>query len=223
MSVPITDSRGLSLSELFVLWRGLAMLHGRVRRQRISHKHMLHLCKATLTVLRLIWKLQIFIGLSGLSEILVHVVFNFLESFIKWSAHCSHCTQEGPVPTKKPCLVFMIWESLSKKNSSWRSNVLLAQSIVVSTALDSCQLLILATASQLDQYRQVPVLPSQAFRGSATTFILAMQYTNVMMTRADELWLVMNFLDSWELFSWSSNSQCVSHFSWTPSQSVLSR
>ena len=50
MLVPVTDTRGLSHSELFVLSRGLAMLNGRFRLQRISHKHTLHLCKATLTV-----------------------------------------------------------------------------------------------------------------------------------------------------------------------------
>ena len=50
MLVPATDSRGLSHSELFVLSRGLAMLDRRFRLRRISQKHTLHLCKATLTV-----------------------------------------------------------------------------------------------------------------------------------------------------------------------------
>ena len=45
-----TTSKGLSHSELFVLSRGLAMLDSRFRPQRISHKHTLHLFKATLTV-----------------------------------------------------------------------------------------------------------------------------------------------------------------------------
>ena len=48
--------------------------------------------------------------------------------------------------------------------SPCQSNVLLVLSIVVSTALDCCQLLLSATASQLDQFRQDPVLPSQTFR-----------------------------------------------------------
>ena len=50
MLLPAAESRGLSHSELSVLSRGLAMLDGRFRPQRISHKHTLHLCKATLTV-----------------------------------------------------------------------------------------------------------------------------------------------------------------------------
>ena len=50
MLVPVTDSRGLSHSELFVLSRGLAMLDSRFRLQQMSKKHTLHLCKATLTV-----------------------------------------------------------------------------------------------------------------------------------------------------------------------------
>ena len=50
MLVPTTDSRGLSHFELFVLSRELAILDCRFRLQRISHKHTLHLCKATLTV-----------------------------------------------------------------------------------------------------------------------------------------------------------------------------
>ena len=141
MLVPVTDSRGLPHSELFVLSRRLAMLDSR---------------------------------LSGFSEILIHVVFNFLESFTKWFVDCSHCNQEGPFPTKKTCLVSMIWSHL-QTNSSCRSNVLMVLSIVVSTALDNCQLLLLATAGQSDQYRQVPVSPSQTFVDcntcSATTFV----------------------------------------------------
>ena len=50
MLVLATDSRGLLHYELFVLPRGLAMLDSRFRLQRTSHKHTLHLCKATLTV-----------------------------------------------------------------------------------------------------------------------------------------------------------------------------
>ena len=37
---------------VFVFSRGLAMLDSRVRPPRTSHKHTLHLCKATLTVCR---------------------------------------------------------------------------------------------------------------------------------------------------------------------------
>ena len=59
------------------------------------------------------------------------------------------------------CLLDM--ESLAT-NSPCQSNVLLVLSIVVSTALDHCQLLLSATASQLDQFRQDPVLQSQTFR-----------------------------------------------------------
>ena len=40
--------------------------------------------------------------------------FIFLESFIKWFADCSHCNQEGPFPTKKTCLVSMIWSHLQQ-------------------------------------------------------------------------------------------------------------
>ena len=50
MLVPVTDSRGLSHFELFVLSRGLAMLDSRFRLQRISFGHTLHLSRATLTV-----------------------------------------------------------------------------------------------------------------------------------------------------------------------------
>ena len=98
------------------------MLDSRFRLRRISHKHTLHLCKATLTVCTpdlkasdLHWTIGIF------SKILIHVVFNFPESFIEWFADCLHCNQEGPFRTKKTCLDSMIWRVLS---------------IVVSTALD---------------------------------------------------------------------------------------
>ena len=113
MLVPVTDSRGLSHFELIVLSRGLAKLDSRFRLQRISQKHMLHLCKATLTDCT-IWKLQVFKGHLGFSDILIHVVFNFLESFIKWFADFPHCNQEGPFPTKKTCLVSMIWSHLQQ-------------------------------------------------------------------------------------------------------------
>ena len=59
-------------------------------------------------------KFQIFNGQSGFSEIQIHVVFHFVESFIKWFADCSHCNQEGPFPTKKTCLVSMIWRHLQQ-------------------------------------------------------------------------------------------------------------
>ena len=68
--------------------------------------------KQRLQCVRLICKFPIFNGQSGFSEILIHVVFNFLESFIKWFAECSHCNQEGPFPTKKTCPVSMIWRHL---------------------------------------------------------------------------------------------------------------
>ena len=88
------------------------MLDSRFRLQRISQKHTLHLCKATLTVCTP--KLQLFIEQSVFSEMLIHVVFKFLESFIKWFADCSHCNKEGPFPTKKTCLVSMIWSHLQQ-------------------------------------------------------------------------------------------------------------
>ena len=49
MLVLATVSRSSLHSELFVLSRGLAMLDSHFRLQRTSHKHTLHLCKATLT------------------------------------------------------------------------------------------------------------------------------------------------------------------------------
>ena len=91
---------------------------------------------------RLIRKIQVFNGQSGFSEILIHVVVNFLESFRKWFADCSHCTQERPLPIKKNCLVSNGMGSPAT-NSSCRSHVLLVLSIVVSAALDHCQLLLL--------------------------------------------------------------------------------
>ena len=60
--------------------------------------------------------------------------------------HCLHDMES--LATKSPC----------------QSNVSLVLSIVVSIALDCCLLLLSATASQLDQLRQDPVLPSQTFR-----------------------------------------------------------
>ena len=50
MLVPVTDSRGLPHSELFVLPSGLAMLENRFRLQRISHKYTLQFCKVMPTV-----------------------------------------------------------------------------------------------------------------------------------------------------------------------------
>ena len=85
------------------------MIDSRFRLQRTSHKRALHLCKAMLTVCTPDLKVQISSGQSGFSEILIYVVFNFLESFINWFADCLHCDQEGPFPTKKTCLVSMIW------------------------------------------------------------------------------------------------------------------
>ena len=76
MLVPVTDSKGLSHSEVFVLSRGLAMLDGRFHPQRISQKHTIHLCKAKITVCRPDLKapdLQWTAGIFG----------NFLESFTK--------------------------------------------------------------------------------------------------------------------------------------------
>ena len=106
---------------------------------------------------------------------MIHVVFNFLESVIKWFDDCSHCNQEGPFPTKKTCLVSMIWCHL-QQTLHVDQNVLLVLSIVVSTALDNW-LLLSATAGQLDQFRQDPVLPSQNISVdcnscSATTFCI---------------------------------------------------
>ena len=55
MLVPVTDSKGLSHSELFVL-SGLAMHDSRFHLQLISHKHTLH-------IVGLICKFKIIIGL----------------------------------------------------------------------------------------------------------------------------------------------------------------
>ena len=142
------------------------MLDGRFSPPRLSHEHTLHLCKATLKMFRPGLEAPDIIGQTRFSEILIRVVFNCLESFMKWFADCSHCNQERPLPTKKTCLVSIDMESLAT-NSSCRSNVLLVLSIVASIALssafDCCQLLLLAIVDQLDQYRQVSVLPSQTF------------------------------------------------------------
>ena len=59
--------------------------------------------------------------------------------------------QEGPFPTKKTCLVHMVWSHLQQtlrvdQTCYWCCR------LVVSAALDYCQLLLLATAGQLDQY-----------------------------------------------------------------------
>ena len=114
MLVPVTGSGGLSHSEPFVLSRGLAMLDSRFRLQRISHMPTLRLCKATLTVRTpdlkapdLHWTIGIFGNPDSWS-------LQFLESFIGWFADCSHCNQEGPFPTKKTCLVSMIWSHLQQ-------------------------------------------------------------------------------------------------------------
>ena len=102
----------------------------------------------------------------------------------------------------------MIWSHLQQ---TLRVDVLLVLSIVVSTALNHCQLLLLAAAGQLDQYQQVPVLPSQTFRSmncntcSATTFLLYETY-NVLMTRANGILLAVTL----GLVSIFNNSQCVS-------------
>ena len=113
MLAPVTDSRGLSHSALFVLSRGLAMLDSRFRLQRTSHKHTLHLCKATLTVCRLALKasyLHWTVGIFGNPD---SSCLQFLQSFMKWFVDCSHCNQ-GPFPTKKTCLVSMIWSHLKQ-------------------------------------------------------------------------------------------------------------
>ena len=57
------------------------MLDSRVRPPRTSHKHTLHLCKATLTVCRPDLKAPDLHWQPGFSEILILVAFNFLESF----------------------------------------------------------------------------------------------------------------------------------------------
>ena len=114
MLVPVTDSRGLSHSELFVPSRGLAVHDCRFRAQRISHKHTLHLCKSDANSVHA-WSESSRSSLDTRDfRILIHVVFNFLESFIKWFADCSHCNQEEPFPTKETCLVSMIWSHLQQ-------------------------------------------------------------------------------------------------------------
>ena len=114
MLVPGTDSKGLSHSELFLLSRGLAMLGSRFRPQRISHKHTLHLCFATLTVCRpdlkapdLHWTIRIFENPDS-------CCLHFLECFMMWFADCSHCNQATPFPTKKTRLVSMIRSHLQQ-------------------------------------------------------------------------------------------------------------
>ena len=97
-----------------MLSRGLAMLDSRFRPRRISHKHTLHLFKATITMCARDLKVPISSGQSGFLEILIHVDFNVLEFFMKWFADCSHCNQEGPFPTKKTCLISVIWRHLQQ-------------------------------------------------------------------------------------------------------------
>ena len=131
------------------------MLDRRFRLQRMSHKHTHHLCKATLTVCTPDLKApDLHWTIGDFSEILIHVVFDFLESFIKWSAGCSHCNQEGPFPAKKTCLVFM-------KRSHLQQTLRVDQTCywccrMWCRLLNYCQLLLLATEGQFDQYRQVP-------------------------------------------------------------------
>ena len=136
------------------------MLDSRFLLQRISHKHTLHLCKAMLTVCTPDLKVPDFHGQWGFSEILIHVVFNFLESFMKWFADCSHCNQERTLSNQEnlPCLHDMA--SLAT-NSSCRPNVLLRALTFVEFR---CSLHLSATADQLDQFPQDPVLPFQTFR-----------------------------------------------------------
>ena len=95
-------------------------------------------------------KSESLVHFSGLSEILIHVVFNFLESFIKWFADCSHCNQQGPDPTKKTCLVSTMRSRLQQtlrvdQTCHWCCGLWCR--LLSTTA--SC--LLLATAGQLDQ------------------------------------------------------------------------
>ena len=136
-------------------------------------------------------KAQILNAKSGVSEILIHVVFNFLEPFIKWFADCTHCNQEGPFPTKKTCLVSMIWSHLQQtlcvdQSKYWCCRLWRR---LLSSAFNCCQLLSLATADQLDQYPQVPVPLSRTFRESQ--HLLRCQFfrcagSNALMTSADD-------------------------------------
>ena len=113
MLVPVTDSRGLSHSELFSCSQeglpcliAVSVLGGsHISARFIFAKATFALCTLDLKAPDLRWTL-------GFSEILFHVVFNFLDSFIKWFADCSHCNQEGPFPTKITCLVSMMWSHL---------------------------------------------------------------------------------------------------------------
>ena len=59
---------------------------------------------------------------------MIHVVFNCLQSFIKWFADCSHCNQGGLFSTKKTCLISMMWRYLQQtlrvdQTCSWCSRL----------------------------------------------------------------------------------------------------
>ena len=174
MLVPATDSRGVSHSELFVLSRGLAMLDSRFLLQRTSHKHTLHLCKATLTVCTPDLKvpdLQWTIGIFGNPDSCCLQFSWVLHKDVCWmlalQSRRTISNQEN-----LPCLHDVA--SLAT-NSSCRSNVLLKALTFVEFR---CSLHLSTTADQLDHFPQDPVLPFQTFRElsvncntcSATTF-----------------------------------------------------
>ena len=78
------------------------MLDSRFRLQRISHQHTLHLCKATLTVCT-----------SDLIAPDLQGTIGFFENPDSCCLQFS-CNQEGPLATKKTCLVSMIWSQLQQ-------------------------------------------------------------------------------------------------------------
>ena len=167
------------------------MLDCRFRPQRILHKHALHLCKATLTVCTPDLKSSDLRWTVVFSEILIHVVFNFLESFTKWFADCSHCNPERPFPTKKTCLVSMIWSHLQQtlrvdQTCFWCCRLwcrLLCRRHSTTASCSSWQLQInWVSTSRFLSFR--PKHPVHCNTCSAATFILCI-FCNVLMTRAD--------------------------------------
>ena len=163
MFVPTTCSKGLSHSELFWLSRGLAMLDNRFHPQLISHKHTLHLCRARPAMCRsdLIAPDRLrTTGIFGNPESCCPQFSSTLHKMVCW-LHALQSRRTISNQENLPCLHDM--ESPAT-NSSRRSTVsLVSLKLVVPlaqlSALDRFQLLLSATADQVDQYPQVPVHP----------------------------------------------------------------
>ena len=115
MLVPVTDSKALSQSELFVLTKEPVILDSRFRPPLTSNKHKFHLCKGMPTMCRPDleapdphWSVGILANLIhvvGFWQILIHVVFNCLDTSVKLFADRTHCNQEESFPLEKTCCV----------------------------------------------------------------------------------------------------------------------